>query len=400
GMQDYNYLYGNCLEITMELSCCKHPLASELQKEWDLNKESLLAYMEKVHMGVRGFVKDAVSGAALSNVNIVVAGIRHNLTTAKFGDYYRLLLPGTYDITAVAPGYLSMAVNSVQVIDGKPTELNFTLQPFVNEAAGRTPQTTTSSPSTSHLIVPMTKASNITQIQAVPTTPPFLPLGHQPTHPKEFRHHNYADMELSLRKYNSEFSSITHLYSIGRSVQDRELYVMVISDNPNVHEHGEPEFKYVGNMHGNEVVGRELLLNLIEYLCRNYGTDPEVTQLVNNTRIHIMPSMNPDGYEVADWNYVNTNCFEVTIELGCVKYPLAKELPAYWEQNWRALLQFMHQVHTGIKGTVSDDRDRMGIPKATISVEGIDHNITTAHAGDYWRLLVPGTYAVTASADG
>lgn len=45
-----------------------------------------------------------------------------------------------------------------------------------------------------------------------------------------------------------------------------------------------------------------------------------------------------------DWNYVNTNCFEVTIELGCYKYPPAAELPKYWEQNRKSLLQFIHQV--------------------------------------------------------
>lgn len=45
-----------------------------------------------------------------------------------------------------------------------------------------------------------------------------------------------------------------------------------------------------------------------------------------------------------DWNYLHTNCFEVTIELGCVKYPKAEELPKYWAQNRRSLLQFMKQV--------------------------------------------------------
>lgn len=50
GMQDYNYLYGNCLEITVELSCCKHPKADALSQEWKMNKESLLAYMEKVNL--------------------------------------------------------------------------------------------------------------------------------------------------------------------------------------------------------------------------------------------------------------------------------------------------------------------------------------------------------------
>lgn len=47
-MQDYNYLHGNCLEVTFELSCCKYPVATELSKEWDLNRESLLSYMEQV----------------------------------------------------------------------------------------------------------------------------------------------------------------------------------------------------------------------------------------------------------------------------------------------------------------------------------------------------------------
>uniref|UniRef100_A0A3Q1G7H1 Carboxypeptidase D, a n=1 Tax=Acanthochromis polyacanthus TaxID=80966 RepID=A0A3Q1G7H1_9TELE len=538
GMQDYNYLYGNCLEITMELSCCKYPLATELHKEWDLNRESLIAYMEKVHMGVRGYVKEAVDGAALSNVSIMVAGIKHNLTTGKYGDYYRLLLPGTYNITAVAPGYASMTVNSVQVIEGKATELNFTLAPVVSVAASSIPVNITSVLSTSHPNISTTDSSKSSQTLVVPANgnkniTASLPPVNQPIQPQEFRHHNYADMELFLRKYDSEFPSITHLYSIGRSVEGRHLYVMVISDNASVHEHGEPEFKYVANMHGNEVVGRELMLNLIEYLCHNYGTDPEVTWLVNNTRIHIMPSMNPDGYEVADeghnstykgrnnsnnfdlnrnfpdqfttitdprqpetiavmnwlksipfvlsanlhggslvvnypfdddrdglvhyspspddevfkhlaraysqenslmykghpcddlypdeyfedgitngaqwytvpggmqdWNYLNTNCFEVTIELGCYKYPLAEELPTYWKENRKALLQFIHQVHTGIKGTISDAEDGTGIPNATISVQGIDHNITTADTGDYWRLLVPETYSITASAHG
>ncbi|KAK2847162.1 hypothetical protein Q5P01_010161 [Channa striata] len=539
GMQDYNYIYGNCLEITMELSCCKYPPSSELHKEWDLNRESLIAYMEQVHIGVCGYVKEAVSGAALSNVNIVVAGIRHNLTTGKFGDYYRLLLPGTYNITAVAPGFTPKTVYGVQVMEGKAKELNFTLTPVVSEAAGSIAVPTPSTPSTTRSPDMTTSDSpNPTEARVLPSkehdsNPPFPPPGLPAIQPEKFRHHNYADMELFLRKYWNDFPSIAYLYSIGHSVKHRELYVMVISDNPTVHEHGEPEFKYVANMHGNEVVGRELLLNLIEYLCRNYGTDPEVTELVNSTRIHIMPSMNPDGYEVAtqgdvqgykgrnnsnnfdlnrnfpdqfntiteprqpetiavmnwlksipfvlsanlhggslvvnypydddkdginryssspddkvfqqvsrayskenplmhsgrpcqdlypaeyfadgitngaswynvpggmqDWNYLNTNCFEVTIELGCVKYPLENDLPKYWEQNQKALLQFIRQVHTGVKGTVSDSKDGTGIPNATISVAEIDHNVTTAHTGDYWRLLVPGTYSITASAHG
>lgn len=56
--------------------------------------------------------------------------------------------------------------------------------------------------------------------------------------PQDFRHHHYNDMELFLQKFSSEYSSITRLYSIGKSVQERSLWVMEISNNPGVHEFG------------------------------------------------------------------------------------------------------------------------------------------------------------------
>jgi carboxypeptidase D len=52
-------------------------------------------------------------------------------------------------------------------------------------------------------------------------------------------------------------------------------------------------------MHGNEAAGRELMMQLIAYFINNSIRNQNVKNLLENTRIHIMPSMNPDGYEMS-----------------------------------------------------------------------------------------------------
>uniref|UniRef100_A0A3B4TTJ6 Carboxypeptidase X, M14 family member 1 n=1 Tax=Seriola dumerili TaxID=41447 RepID=A0A3B4TTJ6_SERDU len=381
----------------------------------------------------------------------------------------------------------------------------------------------------------------------------------------DFRHHNYKEMRKLMKSVNEACPDITRIYSIGKSYTGLKLYVMEISDNPGKHELGEPEFRYVAGMHGNEVLGRELLLNLMEYMCQEYKRgDQRIVRLIKETRIHLLPSMNPDGYEMAfkkgselagwalgrysyegidmnhnfadlnsgmwtaieletdqsklinhyfpipeqytsedafvasetravinwmqnipfvlsanlhggelvvtypydmtrdwaprehtptadesffrwlatayastnqvmsnpdrrpchnkdflrynniingadwhnvpgsmnDFSYLHTNCFEVTVELSCDKFPHVSELPIEWNNNRESLLVYMEQVHRGIKGVVRDKDTEAGIADAIIKVDVIDHHIRSVADGDYWRLLNPGEYKVTASAQG
>lgn len=52
GMQDYNYVWAQCFEITLELSCCKYPTEDRLPFFWNDNKASLIEYMKQVHLGL------------------------------------------------------------------------------------------------------------------------------------------------------------------------------------------------------------------------------------------------------------------------------------------------------------------------------------------------------------
>lgn len=117
-------------------------------------------------------------------------------------------------------------------------------------------------------------------------------------------YYNYVELTRRLKSLAQRYPHIANISSIGRSVEGRELWVMRITREPFTEVPGKPKFKYVGNMHGDETVSRQVLVYLLEYLLMMYGDDQRITELVNSTDIYIMPSMNPDGFE----NSVEGNC--------------------------------------------------------------------------------------------
>jgi len=273
-------------------------------------------------------------------------------------------------------------------------------------------------------------------------------------------------------------------------------------------------------MHGDEVVGREMTIYLIELLCSQYGINDRITKLVDETDIYIVPSMNPDGYErrtrgnangydinrnfpdqftspantkngrqpevvavmnwtenhnfvlsanyhggavvanypydgdanmvsgiisaspdqavfksiattysnahrvmhnsreftggitngaewyvlyggMQDWNYVyNMGVMEITLEISDIKWPSASQLNTFWDDNREAMLTYMELVNQmGVRGTIKDINDHP--IAANITVQGINKVMKNNPLhGDYYRLLTPGTYTITASSVG
>ncbi|XP_042323557.1 carboxypeptidase M isoform X2 [Sceloporus undulatus] len=350
----------------------------------------------------------------------------------------------------------------------------------------------------------------------------------------DFSYHHTEEMETFLKDIHKNFSSTTHLYSIGKSLQGRDLWVLALGRFPTQHKIGIPEFKYVANMHGDEAVGRELLLHLIEFLVTSDQHDPVITKLIDSTRIHILPSMNPDGFEAAivlacfppygrynanmedlnrnfpdvfdrnnatiqpetravmnwiknemfvlsanlhggslvasypfdngdsvtitsqgisktldddvfvhlaktyasnhatmhqgypclsgdnfphgitngyawyrliggmqDYNYIWGQCFEITLEVSCCQYPPENDLPSFWNDNKVALIEYIKQVHLGVKGRVLDKNGKP-IPGVIVEATGRQHicPYRTRRNGEYYLLLLPGTYTLNATIPG
>lgn len=119
-------------------------------------------------------------------------------------------------------------------------------------------------------------------------------------------YHDYDALTDKLNAYAEAYPDICRLHTLGQSVHGRELWALLVTDNPD-DEEDEPEFRYGSTIHGNEPEGTELCLRFIELLLTEYGETERITHLVDNTAVWIMPLMNPDSRDRYNANGVDLN---------------------------------------------------------------------------------------------
>jgi hypothetical protein len=160
-----------------------------------------------------------------------------------------------------------------------------------------------------------------------------------------------TEVYASMNAVVTSHPGIARIEQIGTSVQGRELYAVVVSDNVNDNE-AEPEIRITGNIHGDEKTAGMSVLNFLEVLTDNYGTSDVCTYVVDNSELWVICILNPDGY--VNGSRKNANSVDLNRDFSYMN------TSSYWQgpesvairnltmQSWPAQNNYINNFATGL----------------------------------------------------
>ena len=104
-------------------------------------------------------------------------------------------------------------------------------------------------------------------------------------------------------KWEKEYPGITELYEVGKSYEGRPILQMTLTNKETGKDTDKPAAFFEGGRHSGEITSSECVMWMAQYLLLNYGTDPDVTHLLDTKTIYLKPVNNPDGHNL----YLNTS---------------------------------------------------------------------------------------------
>ena len=114
-------------------------------------------------------------------------------------------------------------------------------------------------------------------------------------------YYTYEQLTALLPELAMQFPTIFQYFSIGTTLQGRDIWVVKLSDNVSYDE-DEPEVLYMGGVHGDEKPGYQVVITTLIGLLENYSTPlvngtitERIRAIVNNSELFFIPMVNPDG---------------------------------------------------------------------------------------------------------
>jgi hypothetical protein len=189
------------------------------------------------------------------------------------------------------------------------------------------------------------------------------------------KYHRYDELVTDLKRLHEAYPQLTRLYSIGKSYEGRDLWVIEVTNTATGAHETKPGYYVDGNLHAGEVTGTACALYFAWYLLTNYGRDEEVTRLVDATAFYILPRVSPDG---AEFYLTSPNFLRSTVR----PYPFEEPQDGLQVQDLDGdgLILQMRVPDPDGEWKVSTRDPRLLIPR-------LPHEF----GGQYYRLLQEGT---------
>ncbi len=111
------------------------------------------------------------------------------------------------------------------------------------------------------------------------------------------KYHSFEEMTAFLREAAEKYPDLTKLYSIGKSFEGRELWMLEITNKKSGDPGEKPALYINGSIDSSEVVTTEGVLYTIQKLLEGYSQDPTITETLDRLLIYFVPRLMPDNAE-------------------------------------------------------------------------------------------------------
>jgi hypothetical protein len=101
----------------------------------------------------------------------------------------------------------------------------------------------------------------------------------------------------ALKRTAAAHSEVVRVRSIAKTAQGRDVWLATLGVPVSAGAPARPAILIAANLEADHLVGSQVALGLIDRLADSYGSDGEVTKLLNTRTIYVVPRLNPDGAE-------------------------------------------------------------------------------------------------------